>query len=95
MECGPGTVLKNGVCELDTTCGPGTVLRDGVCVLDPDAEPATVQPTPSATVQPTTPAQSPGGELIYGLVAAFIIAGGVGAAIGLMSKASKRRSNKA
>ena len=32
-QCGPGTVLKNGVCVLDDKCGPGTVLQDGVCVL--------------------------------------------------------------
>jgi len=33
-SCGPGTILKNGVCVLDTTCGQGTVLKDGVCVLE-------------------------------------------------------------
>jgi len=32
-KCGPGTVLKNGVCVLEDKCGPGTVLQDGVCVL--------------------------------------------------------------
>ncbi|MCH8973180.1 MAG: hypothetical protein IH814_03465 [Thaumarchaeota archaeon] len=32
-QCGPGTVLKNGVCVLEDKCGPGTVLQDGVCVL--------------------------------------------------------------
>jgi len=32
-KCGPGTVLKNGVCVLEGKCGPGTVLQDGVCVL--------------------------------------------------------------
>jgi len=32
-QCGPGTVLKNGVCVLESKCGPGTVLQDGVCVL--------------------------------------------------------------
>ena len=32
-QCGPGTVLKNGVCVLEGKCGPGTVLQDGVCVL--------------------------------------------------------------
>jgi len=33
-ECGPGTVLKEGVCVLDQACGPGTVLENGICVLD-------------------------------------------------------------
>ncbi len=32
-QCGPGTVLKNGVCVLEDKCGPGTALQDGVCVL--------------------------------------------------------------
>ncbi len=32
-QCGPGTVLKNGVCVLEDKCGPGTVLQDDVCVL--------------------------------------------------------------
>jgi len=32
-QCGPGTVLKNGVCVLESKCGPGTVLQDGVCVV--------------------------------------------------------------
>jgi len=32
-KCGPGTVLKNGVCVLEDKCGPGTMLQDGVCVL--------------------------------------------------------------
>jgi len=30
-QCGPGTVLKNGVCVLEGKCGPGTMLQDGVC----------------------------------------------------------------
>ncbi len=33
-QCGPGTVLKDGACVLDTTCGPGTHFEDGSCVLD-------------------------------------------------------------
>ena len=84
-ECGPGTVFEDGVCVLDTRCGPGTVFEDGVCVLEPGTEPV---PSPSKT-----PAlKSLGGELVYGLVGAFIIAGGVGVVIGLMSRASRRRS---
>jgi hypothetical protein len=48
-KCGPGTVLKDGECVLESKasssdtvtssethskCGPGTVLKDGECVLD-------------------------------------------------------------
>ena len=33
-KCGPGTILKDGVCVLDERCGPGTHFEDGVCVLD-------------------------------------------------------------
>ena len=33
-ECGPGTILKDGVCVLDETCGPGTILKNGVCVIE-------------------------------------------------------------
>jgi len=36
-QCGPGTVLKNGVCVLDQKCGPGTILQDGACVVSPSA----------------------------------------------------------
>jgi len=31
IKCGPGTVLKDGVCVIDERCGPGTVLKDGIC----------------------------------------------------------------
>ncbi|MEW6587590.1 MAG: hypothetical protein AB1299_00295 [Thermoproteota archaeon] len=57
-QCGPGTVLKDGVCVLEETpqpapeepqveepetqCGPGTVLKDGVCVLEERCGPGTV-----------------------------------------------------
>ena len=34
-QCGPGTVLKGGVCVLEEKCGPGTILQDGVCVASP------------------------------------------------------------
>ncbi len=36
-QCGPGTVLKNGVCALEEKCGPGTILQDGVCIASPSA----------------------------------------------------------
>ena len=45
--CGPGTILQDDVCVLesdepvddpvtDTMCGPGTILQDDVCVLESD-----------------------------------------------------------
>ncbi len=36
-KCGPGTVLKGGVCVLEEKCGPGTILQDGVCVASPSS----------------------------------------------------------
>ena len=38
IQCGPGTVLKDGVCVLEEKCGPGTILQDGVCVASPSAK---------------------------------------------------------
>ena len=35
-ECGPGTVLKDGVCVVK--CGPGTIFQDGECVASPSAK---------------------------------------------------------
>ncbi len=75
-ECGPGTILKDGVCVLDEMCGPGTILKDGVCVI---------KSTPITTASP----KALGKELIYGFMAAFAIAGGIGIILGLISKASK------
>ena len=80
-QCGPGTVLKDGVCALDETCGPGTVLEDGVCVLDST-------PAPASSGYFT----GFGKELAYGVVAAFVVAGAVGIILALMSKASKSRN---
>ena len=80
-QCGPGTVLKDGVCALDETCGPGTVLKDGVCVLDST-------PAPASSGYFT----GFGKELAYGVVAAFVVAGAVGIILALMSKASKSRN---
>jgi len=37
-QCGPGTVLKDGVCVLEEKCGPGTTLQDGMCVASPSAK---------------------------------------------------------
>ena len=77
-ECGPGTVLKDGVCVLDQRCGPGTVLKDDVCVLDS---------TPKKSAAP----QALGKELVYGFVAAFVVAGIIGIILALMGKASKSK----
>lgn len=71
-ECGPGTILKEGVCVLDQRCGPGTILKDGICV-----------------VKSTTSTETLGKQLVFGFIAAFVIAGIVGIILGLMSKASK------
>lgn len=75
-ECGPGTILKDGVCILDERCGPGTVLEDGECVAEPITE------------SEVTP-QGLGKQLVIGVVAAFIIAGIIGLVLAIMSKASK------
>ena len=57
-SCGPGTVLKDGVCVLDEICGAGTILQDGVCVLAPSDQSS----------------RGMGFELVYAAIAAFIIA---------------------
>ncbi|MDH3361470.1 MAG: hypothetical protein OEL56_03625 [Nitrosopumilus sp.] len=77
IQCGPGTILKDGACVLDQRCGPGTILKDGTCVLD-------------STSKPTqTSVKGMGKELVMGVVVAFIVAGTVGLILGIMSKASK------
>ncbi len=75
-ECGPGTILQDGVCVLDERCGPGTVLEDGACVVEPVTE---------SEVAP----QGLGKQLVIGVIAGFIIAGIVGLVLAIMSKASK------
>ena len=79
-QCGPGTILKDGACVLDERCGPGTTLKDGVCVLD-----KTEQPSSSGLQF----GKGMSKELIFGVVAAFVVAGIVGIILGIMSKASK------
>ena len=77
VQCGPGTILKDGACVLDQRCGPGTVLKDGACVLD-------------TTPQPTqTSVKGMGKELVIGVIAAFVVAGTIGLVLAIMSKASK------
>ena len=73
VECGSGTILKDGVCVLDERCGPGTVLENGVCVVKSES----------------APVGSLGKQLVYGVIAAFVIAGIIGIILALMSKASK------
>jgi len=77
IECGPGTILKDGACVLDERCGPGTILKDGVCVAEPVTESA--------------PAKPLGTQLVIALVGSFAIAGVIGVVLALMSKASKSK----
>ncbi len=79
IECGPGTILKDGTCVLDQRCGPGTLLKDGTCVLAPSPQ---SQSTPKGL----------GTELGIALIAAFIVAGAVGLILALISKASKSKN---
>ena len=79
-QCGPGTILQNGVCVLDERCGPGTLLQDGVCVLD-----STSAPSGSSV-------GGMGKEMVIGVIIAFVVAGIVAVVFGIMSKASKSSS---
>ena len=80
IQCGPGTILKNGVCELDERCGPGTVLKDGACVLDS---------TPKSS---ETSVNIISRELITAVVAGLAIAGAIGIILGIISKVSKSKN---
>jgi len=73
-QCGPGTVLKNGVCVLEDKCGPGTVLQDGVCVLTA---------SPSASSSPVSRDLIVGGGAALGIALLLII---IFAAIGRASR---------
>jgi len=79
-ECGPGTVLQNGVCVLDERCGPGTVLKDGECVVESIPKPSEIS------------VKGMGKELIIGIVAALGVAGIIGIILGVISKASKNKN---
>ena len=61
-----------------TQCGPGTILQDGECVVEST-------PLPKSEYS----FKGIGKEMIFGIVAAFIIAGTVGLVLAIMSKASK------
>ncbi len=74
-ECGPGTILKDGVCVLDEMCGPGTILKDGVCVIE-------------STPTPTSSPKSLAKEMVFGFMAALVISGIVGLVFALIAKAS-------
>ena len=78
VECGLGTILKDGACVLDERCGPGTILKDGVCVAEPVTE--------------SVPAKPFGTQLVIALVGSFVIAGTIGVVLALMSKASKSKN---
>ena len=79
-ECGPGTIIQNGVCVLDERCGPGTVLEDGACVLDS---------TPKSS---ETSVKIDSRELIAGTVTALVIALIIIIILGIISKASKSKN---
>ena len=78
-ECGPGTILKDGVCVLEETCGPGTHLEDGVCVLDEQVSSSAERP--------------PFNQLIYGAGAGFVIAFIVMIFLWLIGKAGRQKNN--
>ena len=78
-QCGPGTILKDGICVLDERCGPGTVLKDGICVLES---------TPKSS---ETSTKGLGKEMIVGVITAIAIAGAIGIILGLISRASKSK----
>ena len=79
-ECGPGTILKDDVCELDERCGPGTVLEDGVCVLD--LTPKSSETSVKIDIR----------ELIAATVTALVIALIIIIILGIISKASKSKN---
>ncbi len=76
-QCGPGTLLQNGLCVLDERCGPGTIFDDGTCVLD------------STSMSSGSSVKGMGVELLMGTVIAFIAAGTIAVVVAIMSKASK------
>lgn len=77
-ECGPGTVLKDDKCVV--VCGAGTELVDGKCQAIETKQP--VKETSSKGL---------GKEMVYGIIAGFVIAGAVIIILGLISKASKSK----
>ena len=76
-DCGPGTVLKNNICELDDRCGPGTILVNGECIVESSPE-------------SSSSSKVIGKELIKGIVCAFVISGIVAIFLGIIAKARKK-----
>ncbi len=81
IECGPGTVLKDGACVLVKICGPGTSLVDGICELDS---------TPSGGSSLDLP---PMGALIYGAGAALVISFIIMIFLGIISRGSRQKTS--
>ena len=75
MQCGPGTIWRDGACIVPETCGPGTILEGDVCVPRPGA---------SGT-------QGVGRDLAYGLGAGFAVAAVMGVLLAIISRAGRRR----
>jgi len=76
-QCGPGTILKGGVCVLEEKCGPGTILQDGACV----ASTSTLSISPSISR-----------DFIVGGAAALGISFVLMLILGLISKAGRQKS---
>ena len=76
-QCGPGTVLKEGVCVLEQKCGPGTILQDGVCVVSPSASTGKV---------------SISRDLIVGAGAALVISFILMLVLGAVARAGRNKS---
>jgi len=76
-ECGPGTILENGVCVLDQRCGPGTILEDGACVLDST---------------PVKSSSGNSNELIKSVTITLLIAGAIGIILALISKTNRNKN---
>ena len=79
IQCGPGTVLKDGSCVLDERCGPGTVLKDGACVLESTPQSSEIS------------VKGMGSELVIGIIAAFGVTGAIGIILALVARASKSK----
>ena len=101
IVCGEGTVLQDGLCVLEQTCGPGTVLQDGFCVIDETCGPGTILVDDVCVIDesvveeeepPKSTSVGSNRELVYGTVAAFIIALAAAIILWLMSRASRSKN---
>ena len=97
-KCGPGTVLVDGACILetdvsdDTKCGPGTVLVDGACVLDSSDSSSVVNDDESESIPVSSNTKINGRDLVAGVVAGFVVAGFVGVILALIHRAGRKKS---